>query len=70
VPAEPLAVHPLSFLLQTRGWGKAEFARLMQDHGRKLGIPLGVRIRLLTCWVSRMSRLVRRDGPAGSRSGR
>ncbi|GAA2230082.1 hypothetical protein GCM10010104_24060 [Streptomyces indiaensis] len=26
MPGEPLAVHPLSLLRQTRGWGKAEFA--------------------------------------------
>ncbi|WP_432055117.1 transcriptional regulator [Streptomyces sp. bgisy022] len=47
---EPLAVHPLSFLLQTRGWGKAEFARLMQAHGRSLGIPLATNRTTVWKW--------------------
>lgn len=51
MPAEPLAVHPLTFLLQTRGWGKAEFARLMQDHGRKLGIPLATNRTTVWKWA-------------------
>ena len=51
MPTEPLAVHPLTFLLQTRGWGKAEFARLMQDHGRKLGIPLATNRTTVWKWA-------------------
>ncbi|NEA84992.1 transcriptional regulator [Streptomyces sp. SID7958] len=50
MPGEPLAVHPLSFVLQTRGWGKAEFARLMQKHGRALGIPLGTNRTTVWKW--------------------
>ncbi|MFG2312055.1 transcriptional regulator [Streptomyces sp. NPDC048566] len=50
MPGEPLAVHPLSFLLQTRGWGKAEFARLMQAHGRLLGIPLATNRTTVWKW--------------------
>ncbi|MEW1816625.1 transcriptional regulator [Streptomyces diastaticus] len=51
MPTEPLAVHPLTFLLQTRGWGKAEFARLMQEHGRKLGIPLATNRTTVWKWA-------------------
>ncbi|MGW5465683.1 transcriptional regulator [Streptomyces sp. NPDC003996] len=51
MPIEPLAVHPLAFLLQTRGWGKAEFARLMQDHGRKLGVPLATNRTTVWKWA-------------------
>ncbi|WEO96224.1 transcriptional regulator [Streptomyces sp. FXJ1.172] len=51
MPTEPLAVHPLAFLLQTRGWGKGEFARLMQDHGRKLGIPLATNRTTVWKWA-------------------
>ncbi|QKW50914.1 transcriptional regulator [Streptomyces buecherae] len=50
MPDEPLAVHPLSFLRQTRGWGKAEFARLMQAHGRSLGIPLATNRTTVWKW--------------------
>ncbi|NED19639.1 transcriptional regulator [Streptomyces sp. SID9913] len=50
MPGEPLAVHPLSFVLQTRGWGKAEFARLMQKHGRALGIPLATNRTTVWKW--------------------
>ncbi|MET9294087.1 transcriptional regulator [Streptomyces sp. NPDC003077] len=50
VLGEPLAVHPLSFLLQTRGWGKASFARLMRGHGRSLGIPLATNRTTVWKW--------------------
>ncbi|MGW0763996.1 transcriptional regulator [Streptomyces sp. NPDC002676] len=50
MPGDPLAVHPLSFLRQTRGWGKAEFARLMQAHGRSLGIPLATNRTTVWKW--------------------
>jgi tetratricopeptide (TPR) repeat protein len=50
MPGELLAVHPLSFLRQTRGWGKAEFARLMQAHGRSLGILLATNRTTVWKW--------------------
>ncbi|MFC4500453.1 MULTISPECIES: transcriptional regulator [Streptomyces] len=50
MPGESLAVHPLSFVRQTRGWGKAEFARLMQAHGRSLGIPLATNRTTVWKW--------------------
>ncbi|WP_217245705.1 transcriptional regulator [Streptomyces sp. AC602_WCS936] len=50
MPSEPLAVHPLSFVLHTRGWGKAEFARLMQEHGKSLGIPLATNRTTVWKW--------------------
>ncbi|MBZ3916672.1 hypothetical protein [Streptomyces acidiscabies] len=50
MPGEPLAVHPLSFLRQMRGWGKAEFARLMQAHGQSLGIPLATNRTTVWKW--------------------
>ncbi|MFC7869128.1 transcriptional regulator [Streptomyces murinus] len=51
MPTEPLAVHPLAFLLQTHGWGKAQFARLMQEHGRKLGISLATNRTTVWKWA-------------------
>ncbi|MGW2646522.1 transcriptional regulator [Streptomyces sp. NPDC001393] len=50
MPGEPLAVHPLTFLRQCRGWGKAEFARLMQAHGKTLGIPLATNRTTVWKW--------------------
>ncbi|MGR3938489.1 transcriptional regulator [Streptomyces sp. BRA346] len=47
---EPLAAHPLSFVRQSRGWGKAEFARLMQAHGRSLGLPLATNRTTVWKW--------------------
>ncbi|MBP0455894.1 transcriptional regulator [Streptomyces montanisoli] len=47
---EPLAVHPLTFVRQSRGWGKAEFARLMQSHGKVLGIPLATNRTTVWKW--------------------
>ncbi|MFF8868139.1 transcriptional regulator [Streptomyces sp. NPDC015139] len=43
-------MHPLSFLRQKHGWGKAEFARLMQAHGRLLGIPLATNRTTVWKW--------------------
>ncbi|WP_435857906.1 transcriptional regulator [Streptomyces tendae] len=50
VPGELLAVHPLTFVRQSRGWGKAEFARLMQAHGKSLGIPLATNRTTVWKW--------------------
>ncbi|MEV5592887.1 transcriptional regulator [Streptomyces sp. NPDC052496] len=50
MPGEPLAVHPFTFVRQARGWGKAEFARLMQAHGRSLGIPLATNRTTVWKW--------------------
>ncbi|MDF3141586.1 MULTISPECIES: transcriptional regulator [unclassified Streptomyces] len=50
MPGEPLAVHPLTFVRQSRGWGKAEFARLMQMHGKLLGIPLATNRTTVWKW--------------------
>ncbi|MCZ4120809.1 transcriptional regulator [Streptomyces sp. H39-S7] len=47
---DPLAVHPLAFVRQIRGWGKAEFARLMQAHGKLLGIPLATNRTTVWKW--------------------
>ncbi|ARQ67856.1 transcriptional regulator [Streptomyces marincola] len=33
--------HPLTSLMAQQGWGKAQFARVMQRHGRQMGINLG-----------------------------
>ncbi|WP_055626299.1 tetratricopeptide repeat protein [Streptomyces hirsutus] len=48
--SEPLAVHPLTFVRQSRGWGKAEFARLMQVHGKSLGILLATNRTTVWKW--------------------
>lgn len=50
VTSEALAVHPLTFVRQSRGWGKAEFARLMQAHGKLLGIPLATNRTTVWKW--------------------
>lgn len=50
MPGEPLAVHPFTFVRQARGWGKAEFARLMQAHGKSLGIPLATNRTTVWKW--------------------
>lgn len=50
MPEESLAVHPLTFIRQDRGWGKAEFARLMQTHGMSLGIPLATNRTTVWKW--------------------
>lgn len=47
---ESLATHPLSFLLQTHGWGKAEFARIMQKRGTSLGIRLATNRTTVWKW--------------------
>ncbi|HCA84151.1 MAG TPA: transcriptional regulator [Streptomyces sp.] len=50
MPGEPLAIHPLTFVRQSRGWGKAEFARLMQAHGKSLRIPLATNRTTVWKW--------------------
>ncbi|WP_431043078.1 transcriptional regulator [Streptomyces sp. P1-3] len=50
MPGEPLAVHPLTFVRQSRGWGKAEFARLMRVHGKALGISLATNRTTVWKW--------------------
>jgi hypothetical protein len=44
------ATHPLTSLMLQRGWGKAEFARLMQHHGRQLGIHLATNRTTVWKW--------------------
>ncbi|BDH51745.1 MULTISPECIES: tetratricopeptide repeat protein [Streptomyces] len=50
MPGEPLAVHPLAYVRQSRGWGKAEFARLMQAQGKSLGVPLATNRTTVWKW--------------------
>lgn len=50
MPGKPLAVHPLAFVRQSHGWGKAELARLMQARGRELGIPLATNRTTMWKW--------------------
>ncbi|MFF7635623.1 transcriptional regulator [Kitasatospora sp. NPDC008050] len=45
-----LAVHPLTYLRQLRGWGKNQFAGIMRDHGAKLGINLATNRTLVWKW--------------------
>ncbi|GAA2259054.1 hypothetical protein GCM10010430_48870 [Kitasatospora cystarginea] len=45
-----LAIHPLTYLLQRHGWGKNKFAGLMQDHGKRMGIPLATNRTLVWKW--------------------
>ncbi|WPO72375.1 transcriptional regulator [Streptomyces sp. KN37] len=50
MPGEPLAVHPLTFVRQSHGWGKAEFARRMRSHGTLLGISLATNRTTVWKW--------------------
>ncbi|WP_327354501.1 transcriptional regulator [Streptomyces sp. NBC_01304] len=50
MPGEPLAVHPLTFVRQSRGWGKAELARLMQARGKEMGLPLATNRTTMWKW--------------------
>ncbi|MFE3047672.1 transcriptional regulator [Streptomyces albidoflavus] len=50
MPGEPLAIHPLTFVRQSHGWGKAEFARLMRAHGKLLGISLATNRTTVWKW--------------------
>ncbi|MFC7308447.1 transcriptional regulator [Streptomyces monticola] len=50
MPGEPLAVHPLTFVRQSHGWGKAEFARLMRSRGTLLGISLATNRTTVWKW--------------------
>lgn len=50
MPGEPLAVHPLTFVRHSHVWGKAQFAQLMQTHGRSLGIPLATNRTTVWKW--------------------
>ncbi|MFD7508382.1 transcriptional regulator [Streptomyces sp. NPDC059853] len=43
-------MHPLTFVRQSSGWGKAELARLMQARGKQLGIPLATNRTTLWKW--------------------
>lgn len=48
--SEVLAVHPLTHLMRSRGWGKAQFARMMCDHGAALKINLATNRTLVWKW--------------------
>ncbi|WP_461067468.1 transcriptional regulator [Streptomyces pseudoechinosporeus] len=43
-------MHPLTFVRQSSGWGKAELARLMQARGKSLGIPLATNRTTVWKW--------------------
>ncbi|MFD7815613.1 transcriptional regulator [Streptomyces sp. NPDC059785] len=43
-------MHPLTFVRQSSGWGKAELARLMQARGKQLGIPLATNRTTVWKW--------------------
>jgi hypothetical protein len=43
-------VHPLTFVRQSNGWGKAELARLIQSRGKELGIPLATNRTTVWKW--------------------
>ncbi|MER6129835.1 transcriptional regulator, partial [Streptomyces sp. NPDC001795] len=43
-------MHPLTFVRQSSGWGKAELARHMQRRGKELGIPLATNRTTVWKW--------------------
>ncbi|MFJ6769995.1 transcriptional regulator [Kitasatospora sp. NPDC091257] len=45
-----LAIHPLTYLLQLRGWGKIQFARMMCERGAALKIHLATNRTLVWKW--------------------
>jgi hypothetical protein len=50
VSSDLLAVHPLTYLRELRGWGKNQFAGIMRDHGRLLRIHLATNRTLVWKW--------------------
>lgn len=42
--------HPLAYLRAQRGWGVAEFSRVMQRHGARLGVPLATNRTTVWKW--------------------
>ncbi|MCE7080462.1 transcriptional regulator [Streptomyces sp. ST2-7A] len=42
--------HPLTSLVEQQGWGKAEFARIMQRHGQRMGIHLATNRSTVWKW--------------------
>ncbi|WP_030061874.1 MULTISPECIES: hypothetical protein [Streptomyces] len=48
--SDVLAVHPLTHLMQLRGWGKIQFARMMRDRGAALKIHLATNRTLVWKW--------------------
>jgi hypothetical protein len=48
--AQDVAQHPLDYLLVQRGWKITQFAKLMQDRGSALGIPLATNRTLVWKW--------------------
>ncbi|MFE7409555.1 transcriptional regulator [Streptomyces laurentii] len=48
--SEPLAPHPLTYVREGMGWGKAEFARRMCERGAELGVPLATNRTTVWKW--------------------
>ncbi|MFH8628007.1 multiprotein-bridging factor 1 family protein [Streptomyces vietnamensis] len=48
--SDPMTPHPLTYVREARGWGKAELARLMCGRGAELGVPLATNRTTLWKW--------------------
>lgn len=48
--SDPLALHPLTYVRQGKGWGKNELARLMRERGSELGRPLATNRTTVWKW--------------------
>ncbi|MFC8900794.1 transcriptional regulator [Streptomyces cinereoruber] len=48
--SDPTTLHPLTYVRETRYWGKAELARLMRERGAELGVPLATNRTTIWKW--------------------
>ncbi|MFI1946882.1 transcriptional regulator [Streptomyces virginiae] len=48
--SDPMALHPLTYVREGKGWGKAELARLMCERGGELGVPLATNRTTVWKW--------------------
>ncbi|MFC5800802.1 transcriptional regulator [Streptomyces formicae] len=48
--SDPMALHPLTYVREDKGWGKAELARRMRERGAEMGIPLATNRTTVWKW--------------------
>lgn len=48
--SDPMALHPLTYVREGKGWGKAELARRMRERGAALGVPLATNRTTVWKW--------------------
>ncbi|MEU8541922.1 helix-turn-helix transcriptional regulator [Streptomyces sp. NPDC048717] len=48
--SDPLAPHPLTYVRERNGWGKADLARRMCERGAEMGVPLATNRTTIWKW--------------------